>query len=80
MEDNDHSEDDNEDEEEEEDYSSQEEGRCISNEPSKLAERSYFVENKIKEAADIGYKVIGPLQPSDRVFKNYEPVFAVVQV
>ncbi|CAO2820049.1 unnamed protein product [Amaranthus hypochondriacus] len=84
MEDNDHSEDDNEDdefdEEEEEDYSSQEEGECVSNEPSNLAERSYFVEDKIKEAADIGYKVIGPLQPSDRVFKHYEPVFAVVQV
>lgn len=37
-------------------------------------------EDKIKEAADIGYKVIGPLEKSDRVFKPYEPVFAVVQI
>lgn len=37
-------------------------------------------EDKEKEAAEIGYKVIGPLQKSDRVFIDYEPVFAVVQV
>lgn len=37
-------------------------------------------EEKIKEAADIGYKVIGPLEKSDRVFKPYEPIFAVVQI
>ncbi|CAH9130949.1 unnamed protein product [Cuscuta epithymum] len=37
-------------------------------------------EDKIKEAADIGYEVIGPLQKSDRIFKPYEPVFAVVQI
>lgn len=37
-------------------------------------------EDKIKEAADIGYKVIGPLEKSDRAFKPYEPLFAVVQV
>ncbi|XP_071932258.1 uncharacterized protein [Coffea arabica] len=37
-------------------------------------------EQKAEEAAEIGYKVIGPLEESDRVFKPYEPVFAVVQV
>lgn len=37
-------------------------------------------EDKEKEATVIGYKVIGPLQESDRVFKPYEPVFAVVQI
>uniref|UniRef100_A0A803N271 Large ribosomal subunit protein bL21m n=1 Tax=Chenopodium quinoa TaxID=63459 RepID=A0A803N271_CHEQI len=42
--------------------------------------RSYFVEDKLEEAAHIGYKVVGPLLPTDRVFKPYEPAFAVVQV
>lgn len=37
-------------------------------------------EEKAQEAAEIGYKVIGSLQESDRVFKPYEPVFAVVQI
>lgn len=37
-------------------------------------------EDKEKEATEIGYKVIGPLQKSDQVFKSYEPVFAVVQI
>ncbi|XP_073048104.1 large ribosomal subunit protein bL21m-like [Primulina eburnea] len=37
-------------------------------------------EDKDREAAEIGYKVIGPLQESDRVFKPYEPVFAIVQI
>lgn len=43
-------------------------------------EREYSPEEKENEAAAIGYKVIGPLQRSDRVFKDYEPVFAVIQV
>ncbi|KAL5772425.1 hypothetical protein ACOSQ2_012349 [Xanthoceras sorbifolium] len=43
-------------------------------------EREYSLEEKEAEAAEIGYKVVGPLQQSDRVFKPYEPVFAVVQV
>lgn len=42
--------------------------------------REYTAEEKEEEAAAIGYKVIGPLQRSERVFKPYEPVFAVVQV
>lgn len=47
--------------------------------PSDL-QREYSVEEKEEEAAAIGYKVVGPLKRSDRVFKPYEPVFAVVQV
>ncbi|XP_051128217.1 50S ribosomal protein L21, mitochondrial [Andrographis paniculata] len=37
-------------------------------------------EDKVKEAAEIGYRVVGLLQESDRVVKPYEPVFAVVQI
>nr|GEX49961.1 50S ribosomal protein L21, mitochondrial-like [Tanacetum cinerariifolium] len=42
--------------------------------------RVYTAEEKETEAASIGYKVIGQLQRSDRVFKDYEPVFAVIQI
>ncbi|KAG5622577.1 hypothetical protein H5410_007795 [Solanum commersonii] len=42
--------------------------------------REYTPEEKEHEAAEIGYKVIGPLQKSDRVFKPYEPVYAVIQI
>ncbi|PHT90534.1 50S ribosomal protein L21, mitochondrial [Capsicum annuum] len=52
------------------------EGLESSSQPS----REYTPEEKEKEAAEIGYKVIGPLQKSDRVFKPYEPVFAVIQI
>ncbi|KAH9748707.1 50S ribosomal protein L21 [Citrus sinensis] len=41
--------------------------------------REYTLEEKEAEAAEIGYKVLGPLRKSDRVFKKYEPAFAVVQ-
>ncbi|KAH0985682.1 hypothetical protein GBA52_012859 [Prunus armeniaca] len=44
------------------------------------SKREYTAEEKEAEAAAIGYQVIGPLQKSDRVFKPYEPVFAVVQI
>lgn len=43
-------------------------------------ESEYSAEEREVEAAAIGYKVIGPLEKSDRVFKPYEPVFAAVQV
>ncbi|KAI4312168.1 hypothetical protein MLD38_037009 [Melastoma candidum] len=45
-----------------------------------LQKRDYTPEEKEAVANEIGYKVIGPLERSDRVFKPYEPVFAVVQV
>ncbi|KAL6992572.1 hypothetical protein U1Q18_010682 [Sarracenia purpurea var. burkii] len=44
------------------------------------AKREYTLDEKEKEAAEIGYKVMGPLDRSERVFKAYEPVFAVVQI
>ena len=37
-------------------------------------------EEKVAEAAEIGYKVVGPLGADEKPFKPYEPVFAVVQV
>ncbi|XP_078153514.1 ribosomal protein L21 [Carex rostrata] len=38
-------------------------------------------EEKLKEAEEIGYQVIGPLDPSsENPFKPYEPAFAVVQI
>uniref|UniRef100_A0A7N0TJH2 Large ribosomal subunit protein bL21m n=1 Tax=Kalanchoe fedtschenkoi TaxID=63787 RepID=A0A7N0TJH2_KALFE len=42
--------------------------------------KEYTPEEKEQLAADIGYKVVGPLERTDRVFKPYELVFAVVQV
>lgn len=80
-------EDDDEDEEEDETSDDEGEGEIDANEArgsvdgsSGLVSRAYFVEDKIEEAANIGYKVIGPLEPSDRPFKPYEPVFAIVQI
>ncbi|KAL0739255.1 hypothetical protein Bca4012_015465 [Brassica carinata] len=43
-------------------------------------EREYSPVEKVEAAAEIGYKVMGPLKPSERLFKPYEPVFAVVQI
>ncbi|KAL0763547.1 hypothetical protein Bca101_079698 [Brassica carinata] len=43
-------------------------------------EREYSPAEKVEAAAEIGYKVMGPLKPSERLFKPYEPVFAVVQI
>ncbi|KAL6618806.1 hypothetical protein ACP70R_033945 [Stipagrostis hirtigluma subsp. patula] len=37
-------------------------------------------EEKVAEAAEIGYKVMGPLGSDEKPFKPYEPVFAVVQI
>lgn len=37
-------------------------------------------EEKVAEAAEIGYTVVGPLGADEKPFKPYEPVFAVVQV
>ncbi|KAG2244990.1 hypothetical protein Bca52824_093176 [Brassica carinata] len=43
-------------------------------------EREYSPAEKVEAAAEIGYKVMGPLKPEERLFKPYEPVFAVVQI
>ncbi|KAE8714966.1 50S ribosomal protein L21 [Hibiscus syriacus] len=55
-------------------------GEAENDEVSVDLDRDYSPEEKEAEAAAIGYKVVGPLQRSDRVFKDYEPVFAVVQI
>ncbi|XP_050370162.1 50S ribosomal protein L21, mitochondrial [Argentina anserina] len=44
------------------------------------SKREYTAEEMAEEAAGIGYKVVGPLETTDGVFKPYEPVFAVVQI
>lgn len=73
-EDDDEDDDDDDDEEDDEDFEEGEEDHSENQSPILSAE------DKEKEAAEIGYKVIGPLQKSERVFGPYEPVFAVVQV
>ena len=85
REDDDEDEDDDDDEddgdEDDDDYDDDEVGGSIEEEGElKLVKREYSPEEKEAEAAEIGYKVVGPLEPSDRVFKRYDPVFAVVQV
>ncbi|KAK8575245.1 hypothetical protein V6N13_033513 [Hibiscus sabdariffa] len=55
-------------------------GEAENDEVAADLDRDYSPEEKEAEAAAIGYKVVGPLQRSDRVFKDYEPVFAVVQI
>ncbi|RWV82061.1 hypothetical protein GW17_00056470 [Ensete ventricosum] len=45
-----------------------------------VVQRGKSDEEKVEEAAEIGYKVIGPLDSSENPFKPYEPFFAVVQV
>ncbi|XP_021294367.1 50S ribosomal protein L21, mitochondrial [Herrania umbratica] len=55
-------------------------GETEDDEAASDLDRDYSPEEKEAEAAAIGYKVVGPLQRSDRVFKDYEPVFAVVQI
>ncbi|RZC69006.1 hypothetical protein C5167_033192 [Papaver somniferum] len=72
---------DDEDESEEgelSEYSDEEEtGNDI---PNRVPKRTYSLENKEEEAAAIGYKVIGPLDPTEKPFTPREPVFAVVQI
>ncbi|CAJ2631767.1 unnamed protein product [Trifolium pratense] len=69
--------DDNYDDEDEEDYEDDDDDECVSVSSSK---KVYTAEEKEAEATAIGYKVVGPLQKDDQVFKPYEPAFAVVQI
>lgn len=81
-EDNEHSEEEDDDDDDD-DYDDDDEAVGDSEDESVSgcgSKREYTAEEKEAEAAAIGYQVIGPLQKSDRVFKPYEPVFAVVQV
>ncbi|KAI3456260.1 hypothetical protein Pfo_012923 [Paulownia fortunei] len=70
-----HTDSEDDDDEDDEDDESEGEESGSKNESVVLS-----AEDKEKEVAEIGYTVIGPLQQSDRVFKPYEPVFAVVQI
>ncbi|XP_043694731.1 50S ribosomal protein L21, mitochondrial-like [Telopea speciosissima] len=70
-----------EDEEEEMGESSDGDGQDRNARVSNCAvSRSYSLEEKEAEAAAIGYKVIGPLDPLERPFKHREEAFAVVQI
>ncbi|XP_020227785.1 50S ribosomal protein L21, mitochondrial [Cajanus cajan] len=72
-----------EDDNSEEDYDDDEEEDYEDGDDYVAASRGkkvYTAEEKEAEAADIGYRVVGPLQKDDDVFKPYEPVFAVVQI
>ena len=71
-----------EEDDDDDDYEPEEEGESGEDENVLVSggKREYTVEEKEAEAAAIGYKVVGPLTKDDRVFKPYEPVFAVVQV
>lgn len=72
---------DNSDDDEDEDDGSEVEGSEVEEEEEEKENvQGKSDEQKAKEAAEIGYKVVGPLEKSDRVFKPYEPVFAVVQI
>lgn len=81
-------EDDEDDDEEEEDGDDEEEGEedyadddeSCNGSINKFRVCGKTEEEKVTEAAEIGYKVIGPLDPSEQPFKPWEPVFAVVQV
>ncbi|KAI9198875.1 hypothetical protein LWI28_023586 [Acer negundo] len=72
--------DEEEEEEEEEEFGESSDGEEETDDTVTDIKREYSLEEIEEEAAEIGYKVVGPLQQSDRVFKQYEPVFAVVQV
>ncbi|CAI9787927.1 unnamed protein product [Fraxinus pennsylvanica] len=69
-----------EEEDEDDDYESEGEDRESADDERENERAVLSPEDKEKEAAEIGYKVVSPLQKSDRVFKPYEPVFAVVQI
>ncbi|KAG1346695.1 50S ribosomal protein L21, mitochondrial [Cocos nucifera] len=75
-----------EEKEEDEEEGEEEEGECSDGEDGEApasrcaVQRGKSEEEKVKEAGEIGYKVIGPLDPSENPFKPYEPVFSVVQI
>lgn len=82
MEEDEGDDDDDEEEDEDDDDQEEEEGESYDDENVSVSSRKkvYTEEEKEAEALAIGYKVIGPLDKDERVFKSYEPVFAVVQV
>ncbi|CAN6919070.1 unnamed protein product [Brassica oleracea] len=59
---------------------SRSQGRHFASKRNDTDESSDGEDEDEEAAAEIGYKVMGPLKPSERLFKPYEPVFAVVQI
>ncbi|XP_059652142.1 large ribosomal subunit protein bL21m [Cornus florida] len=82
--DNDENDDEDDDEDEDEDDDAEEDEEDIDDENVSASKgrvnKSYTPEEREQEAAEIGYKVIGPIDRSTRPFKPYVPVFAVVQI
>ncbi|XP_068666800.1 large ribosomal subunit protein bL21m-like [Aristolochia californica] len=76
-----------EDEDEDEDSDEEDEGEDESEEEDNKNDQGYSdtsgtgsPEDNEQEAEAIGYKVIGRVDPSERLFKKWEPAFAVVQI
>ncbi|KAG6489032.1 50S ribosomal protein L21, mitochondrial-like [Zingiber officinale] len=74
----DEEEDDAEYEEGDEEYEEEETEHTLG--PKSIGQSGKTEEEKVAEAAEIGYNVIGPLDSSENPFKSYEPYFAVVQI
>ncbi|KAF8029959.1 hypothetical protein BT93_E2392 [Corymbia citriodora subsp. variegata] len=74
------SEDEEEEDEDGEGGEFMEESDCETGKSSTRSKWDYTPEEREAEAAAIGYTVLGPLERSERVFKLYEPFFAVVQI
>ncbi|EMS60027.1 50S ribosomal protein L21, mitochondrial [Triticum urartu] len=72
--------DDEEHYEDEEDGSGDEWGEGDEETPAAKPPSGKTEEEKLAEANEIGYKVVGPLGADEKPFKPYEPVFAVVQI
>ncbi|XP_057949320.1 large ribosomal subunit protein bL21m isoform X2 [Malania oleifera] len=75
--------DDDDEEEEEEEMGESSDGEAVGGRTAVSncdVNRTYSAEEKEREAAAIGYKVVGPLDQSEQPFKPHEPAFAVIQV
>ncbi|XP_078438903.1 ribosomal protein L21 isoform X2 [Wolffia australiana] len=80
---------DEEEDDEDDDYGDEESVGEVSDEdgdggvvsgPSRSVVCGKSEEEKTAEAEDIGYRVLGPLDSTEKPFKPWEPVFAVVQI
>ncbi|KAM0865501.1 hypothetical protein ACQ4PT_043209 [Festuca glaucescens] len=80
SEDDDDEEGDDEEHYEEEEGSGDEWGEGDDETPAAKPPSGKTEEEKLAEASEIGYKVVGPLGADEKPFKPYEPVFAVVQI
>ncbi|KAM0886129.1 hypothetical protein ACQ4PT_029899 [Festuca glaucescens] len=80
SEDDEEEEGDDEEHYEEEERSGDEWGEGDEETPAAKPPSGMTEEEKLAEASEIGYKVVGPLGADEKPFKPYEPVFAVVQI